>query len=707
MFKALWDLGYTRLVPIIPPDAEISEKSSIASRMRAGDDSRGKTPGVRGADGRWRGISLVSMESRESDLAAWEAMGAGVGIKLGEGLVALDIDTTHAESARKLYELAARLLGPAHVRFGNRPKCLMLYEAPLDAGYRQLRFETPSEPWLDDKQARGGARVEVLTEGRQFVAHGIHPKTGAPYAWPNGIPRRDKLSPVTAEQIDAFMAAAAEELGGSIVQRAERADTPDQERLRAPDWETLARTVNAVPNSSALFPSRDDYVKMAYAIAAAAPDGFELEARDLYLDWCGRWEDGDNDMDVALKDWERAKPPYRTGYGFLVAHAPGLFFENAAPDTPAGEAAAQDVDMFAANADASRNLYDLMSLDDLETMQPPEFLIDRYIPEHGFGILFGAPGSKKSFIALDMALSLAYGLPDWHGDPVLQREGRGGVLYIAGEGASGFQARVAAWKHGRLLPDGKAPDIKFLFQPVNFMRVEDILRLKETVKDHHPGPLSLIVVDTVSRSIPGADENLQKDMTVFVSACDALRAATGAFVLGIHHASKAGEMRGSTVFLGQADVVLRTGTKKGSPIVSLHCEKMKEAPDGWHDTYRMDVVDLGDERTSLKPERVDATDVEARRLTQEQQQAVLDAMQAAWEAGTPWAAAAQAKERYAPRKIAQMLGMPAEDATGYLDLWAMQGLIDVAVRDAGSKLKGYRVLGRLDETQEGREGVFG
>lgn len=688
-FRHLWDLGYTRLVPIIPPRAPISERSSIAVRIRAGDDSRGKTPGVKGDDGKWRGISLVAMESQENDLDLWHEMGASVGVKLGEGLVALDIDTTDPAAARTCYELAAKILGPAAVRFGRKPKCLMLYEAPHDTGYKQLRFATPTEPWIGENQARGGARVELLTEGRQFVAQGIHPGTGQPYAWPQGIPRRAGLTSVTAEQIDEFMRAAAEALGGTALAHRDAANAPEQESLLAPDWETLKRTVEGMPNTSSLFPSRDDYVKVAYAIRAAAPEGFEYEARDLYLDWCQRWEEGENDPDVALKDWERAKPPYRTGFSFLTAHAPGLFFESCAAGTEAGDAVD---DMFAANAASTKPaLLPLLDLEDLEAMEPPNFLIDRYLPETGLGFMYGAPGSNKSFFLLDMALHLAYGLTDWHGDKITQRN-RGGVLYIAGEGSSGFKARVAAWKAGRLLPEGAKPDIKFLFQPVNFMRPEDIKLLRDTVKHAHPEPLSLIIVDTVSRAIPGADENLQKDMTIFVAACDALRDATGAFVMGAHHSSKAGDMRGSTVFLGQADVVLQTEKKPGG-ITRLHCVKMKEAEDGWHDAYKLERVDLGDDRSSLVPVRLEeGEEVSAGRIDADTCAKMLDLIEAAWNKGEPLSGVPRAKERYAPRVLSAAVEVAAAEVSEVLDLWVKTGQIVVDAAARGGRKQGYRVV---------------
>ena len=37
-FKTLWGLGFTRLVPIIPPGAPISGRSNLAARIAKGED---------------------------------------------------------------------------------------------------------------------------------------------------------------------------------------------------------------------------------------------------------------------------------------------------------------------------------------------------------------------------------------------------------------------------------------------------------------------------------------------------------------------------------------------------------------------------------------------------------------------------------------------------------------------------------------------
>lgn len=699
-FKEMWDLGYRRLVPVIPPDAQLSERSSIAARARAGQDPRGKSPGVRREDGTWTGMQFVAMESREEDLDVWHAMGASVGVKTGQGLIAVDIDTKDRHAAERIYKLAAEHLGPASVRFGQRPKCLLLYEAPESTPYRRVSFSTDTE----DRAA-----VEILSEGRQFVARGIHPKTGSEYAWPQGTPRRNALSRITTDDLDSFLHAVAENLpGAKLHDSATERDAPDQESLQAPSWERLKEAVEATPNTTALFPNRDDYVTMAYAIKGAAPDGYEHEARELYLDWCDKWydpdhPDGTNDPDIALRDWERAKPPFRTGFNYLLKHATGLFFDKVEPD-PLD-------DMFAAHDEATGNTkksLEILLRKDIESMQPMEYLLERHVPKGGLGFLYGAPGAGKSFLALDMALHLAYGRKDWHGDECRGSQ-NGWVIYLAREGSAGFKARIHAWEQNAILHDPNPDECRFALirETLNFMQPEDVHRLIQAVESANLKPIDLIVVDTVSRVIPGADENLQKDMTLFVTACEALQQRFNCAVMGVHHAGKSGQMRGSTVFQGAGDFVLTLQKDDRNPRdVKLHCAKQKDIEDGWTDSYAMETVQLAGDKTSLVPRRKTQEEIEQRETTADEQDRILDAMQAAWDAGAPWTLVARAKDRYAPRQMSAKFGLRAEEADALLDLWTQQGTIETAALPSNKRIMGYRVR-RNKPDPGGEDGVFG
>lgn len=175
----------------------------------------------------------------------------------------------------------------------------------------------------------------------------------------------------------------------------------------------------------------------------------------------------------------------------------------------------------------------LVSISQLATMPPPTFLIDGTITVNGLSMLWGRSGSLKSFAALDQALCVATGLP-WHGRTV--RQGR--VVYLAAEGASGLASRAMGWMNTRGR-DCAEPDFQIIPHSLALATPADLDAMITTLDDG--APISLIVIDTLSRTFGKGNPNQPSDMNVFVEAVERLRETTGAHVMVIHHAGKAAE----------------------------------------------------------------------------------------------------------------------------------------------------------------------
>jgi hypothetical protein len=89
----------------------------------------------------------------------------------------------------------------------------------------------------------------------------------------------------------------------------------------------------------------------------------------------------------------------------------------------------------------------------------------------------------------------------------------------------------------------------------------------------YPG---LVVVDTLSRSMPGGDENSVKDVSAAIAGADAIRRETGACVLLVHHTQKTGELeRGSSALRGAADTML--ALRQEDDRIILECTKQRNA----------------------------------------------------------------------------------------------------------------------------------
>lgn len=322
-FAAFWAKGYRHLVPIIPPGAPISANSSIQKRLAAGKDDRGKTPGVRNSAGLWHGFDWLSADADPQDIQRWHAMGAGVGIKtgaLGDGtsLVMIDADTKNLELARIIRNAIEKRFGEKiPVRIGNDPKAG--YPVRVDGPFQYTRIE------FGERTPRGDLadRVEILSDGRQFVAHGIHPGTMKPYRWPRDVPALSDVPVVSAASLHELLAdlqpllpaATAIKVEGSAGLRSE----VDQSTLRG-DPDLVRKAVAALPNTIDV--TREEYVRVGAALKGALPDDVDA-AREMFRDWAEQWPgavDGSGPTalgDMADQDFDRIKAPYELGARYL------------------------------------------------------------------------------------------------------------------------------------------------------------------------------------------------------------------------------------------------------------------------------------------------------------------------------------------------------------------------------------------------------
>lgn len=700
-FDAFYRLGYTRLVPVVPHDAPISENSSLFKRVGTDQDSRGKAVGIRGRNGLWFGYDWLAVECDDADLPRWQAMGAGIGIRTGAGIIAIDADTKNKEWAVIIEKMVLKHFKNLPTRIGNKPKALYLIAISEPMPYTRIEFGE-----LNDKGSLSD-RVEVLGEGRQFVAAGIHPKTKQPYTWPRPLCAKADLPVVTPAQIIAFL----EELRGLLPAAkpliTEGATTNIAQASLRGSLDAVRKAVAATPNTSALFGTREAYRDYGYAIKAALPDD-ERQAFEIYSDWCARWADGENDADIVAADWSRMKPPFRRGASWLFEvaeqHNPTEFrkvdaFFDVLPDEPENIFA-----LAAAAPEAKTDTYPILRIGDIVNRPPPIYLIKRHFPEISVGFLYAAPGAGKTFLALDAALHIAYALPDWHGD-VIKAESDTVVVYIAAEGSFGFRNRIMAWLKKRNLTV-HSDRFVMIERTIDFMDAEDINRLLRTVSTAIGSRPVLIVVDTVSQAIPGADENMQKEMTLFVKACNRVKETFRCAVLGIHHAGKNGDMRGSTVLRGAGDFVFRLDRKEAASIGRLWCEKQKDGPSGWSEPYRFDLVGLDDGESSWVPERCAQSIGPDKALTPVLATEVLDAMSSAWSAGEPWGRTYHSGELMAARRMVQDFDFSMEKAEELIQFWIGSGDIVEALHSTKTKRKGFQVVRQLEAAPVQAAGIF-
>lgn len=210
----------------------------------------------------------------------------------------------------------------------------------------------------------------------------------------------------------------------------------------------------------------------------------------------------------------------------------------------------------------------LISGGDVLKIPPPEPLVHGWLDLDSLAVMYGRPKSGKTFVALDVALSVASG-SWWHGHEVVA----GPVLYIAAEGRRGAGNRVAAWleqNHLHDVPDG----FHLLAMAPSLLEQLMVDALGALV--HELAPI-LVVVDTLARVTPGGNENAAQDMGRFVSAVDELRRRCGACILVIHHSGKDATQgaRGHSSLLGAVDFEFEV-KNAGDNVVTVHTTASKD-----------------------------------------------------------------------------------------------------------------------------------
>ena len=205
-------------------------------------------------------------------------------------------------------------------------------------------------------------------------------------------------------------------------------------------------------------------------------------------------------------------------------------------------------------------------------IQKPQWLIEDLLERDSLAIVFGASGTFKTFVVIDMALSVATG-KDYHGRAVHQ----GMVVFIAGEGNAGFSRRTAAWfRHYDLEQTG----IPFLKSAGGLVLSEDsmqeIVRHLDAAQDQH-GKLDLICLDTLDRTIEGVEDS-NDDTKRYLDFCDQLRVRYATTVLVVAHTGHQAPNRakGSTKLKDRMDSSYQVRAW-GEHNVDLIPRKMKDA----------------------------------------------------------------------------------------------------------------------------------
>lgn len=241
-----------------------------------------------------------------------------------------------------------------------------------------------------------------------------------------------------------------------------------------------------------------------------------------------------------------------------------------------------------------------------------QYLIKPILERDTLTILYGDSDTYKSFLAIDMGLTIAHGLA-FGGLRVHQ----GPVFYVCGEGQGGIGRRVEAWHISRAIPSRDAPF--FVSKRPGALLDEDSAsavaeEIQARLDEAGLGAPALVIIDTMSANFGDGDESKNADAARFMANLNLyLRGQFSCSVLVIHHVGhmEKERERGAYAIRANADARILARRLQTPFAVALVCQKMKDGPTFEPMAFQGRQVTLpgvmdseGEQQTSLAFERI-------------------------------------------------------------------------------------------------------
>lgn len=216
----------------------------------------------------------------------------------------------------------------------------------------------------------------------------------------------------------------------------------------------------------------------------------------------------------------------------------------------------------------------------LDTDSP--YLIKGLVHRGDASVLYGQSGCGKTFLALYVAHAIATGRGIFG-----KRVRPAPVALFALEGSAGLAKRLVAIQRAL----GPAPDLFVYRKPLTLFQNPGILG--EVVAGVEDCCASLVIFDTLSRTMAGANENAPEDMTYMVGVFDLIRDRTGAHVMLVHHSGKneAAGARGHSSLKAAVDVEMEVENDAGARCMRV--TKGRDDAGGQEYAFNLDIAELG------------------------------------------------------------------------------------------------------------------
>ena len=221
-----------------------------------------------------------------------------------------------------------------------------------------------------------------------------------------------------------------------------------------------------------------------------------------------------------------------------------------------------------------------------------EWLVDGVLANKGIATIYGASGSSKSFLAIDLCMNLALGNA-WFEIPVITKIP---VVYVALEGFTGVAKRLQGWcQHYKWYPNNLEITKDELLLAEN-KSVDEFISFYKG-REFSGG---IVIIDTLNNACPNIDENHAGAMGGVIYNLKRIQKELDCTVLIVHHSGKNEEngMRGSSSLKASMDSVLHV-TQSKAGLCHWVLEKSKDSECGVGYSYRLEEIEINDETTCV------------------------------------------------------------------------------------------------------------
>jgi hypothetical protein len=225
----------------------------------------------------------------------------------------------------------------------------------------------------------------------------------------------------------------------------------------------------------------------------------------------------------------------------------------------------------------------------LRTRYSKDWLVEGLLGVGEASAFYGAPGDGKSVLVEDLGLHIAADRL-WHGRKVKA----GAVVYFALERKALVERRLLAFQL-----EYSIADIPFVvcggildFREANVCkRIIEVIKATEAETGEK---VVLIIIDTLSRALCGADENSPKEMGAVIRATSILQEDGTGHILWVHHVPHGVDrLRGHGSLEAAIDTAIHLTHDQGSNIRRAKVTKANDSEEGEQVAFTLKSVIIG------------------------------------------------------------------------------------------------------------------